>query len=249
VKFGAFLHSIDDSFERVASGHYAQVELGNDGVPHLLSSPDAIKDQTYFLAHMQSSQLARALFPIGHLTKDAVRAYAHEQNLPNKERKDSQGLCFLGKLKFRDFIKHHVGESPGPIIEHESGNIVGEHKGFWFHTIGQRQGLGLPGGPWYVTAKDVARNIVFVSRNYYTDDKIRDSFTIDSCNWLEGQPNQQEEVKIRHGAQRYVCRIEAEGVQQFRIFLDSSDQGIAPGQFAVFYRERLCLGSGIINGW
>jgi tRNA (5-methylaminomethyl-2-thiouridylate)-methyltransferase len=250
VKFGAFLESIDASFERIASGHYAQIKLDADGIPHLLCSPDAIKDQTYFLAQLQPKSLARALFPIGHLTKDEVRAYAHDQNLPNKQRKDSQGLCFLGKLKFRDFIKYHVGESLGPIIEYESGRLLGEHKGFWFHTIGQRQGLGLGGGPWYVTHKDVAANRLFVSRNYYTDEKTRDTFTLGACNWLANVADQSQklEVKIRHGAERYGCRLERCG-DQTRVFLDGSDQGIAPGQFAVFYSGMRCLGSGVINGW
>jgi tRNA-5-taurinomethyluridine 2-sulfurtransferase len=251
IKFDAFLQAISPTFDYIASGHYAQITHADDGsAPVLLCSPDPIKDQTYFLAQMKSAQLARVLFPIGHLTKAQVREYAQEFNLPNKQRKDSQGLCFLGKLKFRDFIKQYLGEVAGPIREYESGAVLGEHKGFWYHTIGQRQGLGLGGGPWYVTHKDVATNAVFVSKDYYTHDKIRNTFTIDSCNWLAEPPIEKQgiEVKLRHGAQRYACYIAKEG-DVLRVSLDGSDQGIAPGQFAVFYDGTRCVGSGIINGW
>ena len=113
-----------------------------------------------------------------------LRALAHEYNLPNKDRKDSQGICFLGKFKFSDFIKHHLGTQTGQMIESETGKIMGNHDGFWFYTIGQRQGLGLGGGPWYVVAKDIEKNIIFISRNYYDDEKQRNTFTIEKIHWL-----------------------------------------------------------------
>ncbi len=152
IKFGFFLNHIDQSYEKIATGHYAQVTHTEHG-PILHLSPDAIKDQTYFLSYLDKAQLSRALFPIGHLQKEEVRALAHHYNLPTKDRKDSQGICFLGKLKFSDFIKHHIGQRPGDLVEYETGKKLGTHKGFWFHTIGQRQGSGLAGGPWYVVKK------------------------------------------------------------------------------------------------
>ena len=127
---------------------------------------------------------------------------ADQYNLPNKARKDSQGICFLGKLKFSEFIKYHVGEKPGMLVEFESGTVMGNHNGFWYYTIGQRQGIGLAGGPWYVVAKNSAENIVFISRNYYSDDKIRDTFTITKPHWIAGNIAAKNglRVKMRHGA-------------------------------------------------
>jgi tRNA-specific 2-thiouridylase len=110
-----------------------------------------VKDQTYFLSHLSQTQLKRLLFPLGCVKKDEVRKLATQFDLPNKDRKDSQGICFLGKIKFSDFVCRHIGEMEGIILEAESGDFLGNHRGFWFYTIGQRQGLRLPGGPWYVS--------------------------------------------------------------------------------------------------
>ena len=247
IKFGMFFNYIDDSFDKVASGHYAQVQESN-GIFALHCAPDQIKDQTYFLSYLNQKQLARALFPIGHLDKSEVRELAHQFDLPNKDRKDSQGICFLGKLKFNDFIAHHVGQMPGDLMEFETGKKLGTHKGFWFHTIGQRQGSGLGGGPWYVVKKDPTANTVFLSRNYYSEDKKRTGFLVSDCNWISGSAPTQEalQVKIRHGKQLYDCILEPIESDQFKVTLAQDDQGIAPGQFAVFYDETKCLGAGII---
>lgn len=249
IKFGLFFDKIDAQFDKVASGHYAQIRE-NNGFIELLQSPDPIKDQTYFLSHLSQQQLQRVMFPIGHLQKNELRALAHEFNLPNKDRKDSQGICFLGKFKFRDFIKHHLGVQIGKMIEIETGNIMGNHDGFWFYTIGQRQGLGLGGGPWYVVAKDVEKNIIFVSRNYYDENKQRNVFNVEKFHWLSGfRPNKNNfTVKLRHGAQRYGCTIayDADGISA-TVTISDRDQGIAPGQYAVFYDGPLCVGSAVIT--
>lgn len=248
IKFGFFLQSIDPSFAKVATGHYAQVEERN-GLYQLKRSPDPIKDQTYFLCHLTQAQLSRALFPIGHLPKAEVRALAHCYDVPNKDRKDSQGICFLGKLKFNDFIKHYLGEKNGPLLEFETGKKLGEHRGFWYHTIGQRQGSGLAGGPWYVVAKDVENNSVFVSRDYYSPDKMRKTFEIINCNWVSGhKPEKQElQVKIRHGKNMYGCLVNILHDGTGKVTLEQDDQGLAAGQFAVFYDDQFCLGSGVIS--
>jgi len=246
VKFGAFYERFGHSFDFIATGHYAQVAT-HQGQALLQRSPDQIKDQTYFLAYLTQAQIARALFPIGHLQKTEVRALAEQFDLPNKMRKDSQGICFLGKLKFNDFIKHHLGELPGRIVEYETGTILGEHRGFWFHTIGQRQGLGLAGGPWYVVQKNVHDNIVFVSRLYHAGDKVRDSFVVRACNWINDKPTQALlNVKIRHGCHMYTAQIEYGLDDSVLVRLPHNDQGIAPGQFAVFYDGITCLGGGVI---
>jgi tRNA (5-methylaminomethyl-2-thiouridylate)-methyltransferase len=185
IKFGAFLDHIDARYDKIASGHYAQIKE-QDGVFKLMRAPDPIKDQTYFLSSLTQDQLSRLMFPIGHLEKSEVRALANQYDLPNKDRKDSQGICFLGTIKFRDFIKHNVGTQKGDIIEVETGTKMGEHEGFWFYTIGQRSGIGLSGGPWYVVSKDTAQNIVYISRHYYAEDKKRDKLTIGSFNPTAG---------------------------------------------------------------
>lgn len=243
IKFGAFLDAIGKDFDYVASGHYAQVRDNR-----LLMSPDPIKDQTYFLARLNQAQLARALFPIGHLTKQEVRALASVYNLANKDRKDSQGICFLGKIKFDEFVRHHLGEKPGKIVELETDKILGPHKGFWFYTIGQRQGMGLSGGPWYVAAKNTQENIVYASRQYYTSDKNRSVVYVNNFNWLTGNVPAEKDffVKLRHGPHVTPAKIEHAGDSGI-IYLEQNDQGIAPGQFAVFYRDNICYGSAIIN--
>lgn len=248
IKFGAFFDYIDAGFDKVASGHYAQIEYLK-GVAQLVRAPDPIKDQTYFLSYLSQDQLKRALFPIGHLLKEEVRALAHQSNLPTKDRKDSQGICFLGKLKFSDFVAHHMGENPGNFIEYETGKKLGAHKGIWFHTIGQRQGSGLGGGPWYVIAKDVAENIVYLSCHYHAPDKERKVFHVTDCNWLSGMVPEKKnlQVKIRHGKQLHSCTLEHVESNQWKVTLSENDQGIAPGQFAVFYDDQICLGSGIIS--
>lgn len=247
IKFGVFLNSIDSSFEKVATGHYAQLRT-NGAITHLLQSPDPVKDQSYFLAHLTQDQLRRALFPIGHLTKSHVRMLAAQYKLPTQDRKDSQGLCFLGKLKFCDFVKHYMGEKKGALIEYETRMQIGEHNGFWFYTTGQRHGIGLAGGPWYVVEKDPDSNCVFVSRDYYALEKKRDSFLVTQCNWLGDVPDHGCElhVKMRHGPQLHRCTLAPHEQGYMKVHLHDRDQGIAPGQFAVFYDGVRCVGGGVI---
>jgi len=248
IKFGFFLDKIDSRFEKVATGHYAQVEEEN-GLYGLKSAPDTVKDQTYFLSYLSQEQLSQTIFPIGHLTKEQVRDLAKKYDLPNKDRKDSQGICFLGKLKFDEFIKHHVGEQKGDMIEAETGKKLGEHKGFWYHTIGQRRGSGISGGPWYVVAKDSEKNIVYFSKDYYSEDKARNSLEVENINWITGQKPLKNnlQVKIRHGKHKYDATVVYTDNNQAQVKLDGSDQGIAPGQFAVFYDDDMCLGGGVIK--
>ncbi len=246
IKFGAFYTNIDQSFDCVATGHYARVERHEELVT-LHTTPDIIKDQTYFLSHLSQAQLARALFPLGDVTKADVRALAAQFDLPNKERKDSQGICFLGKLKFSEFINYHLGEKQGDLVEYETGKKVGTHKGYWYYTIGQRQGLGLAGGPWYVAAKNTQDNTVFISRSYYTPDKMRDTFKITDCNWITRPPQAGEFlVKLRHGPSFNKAHLVPLQGGDYRVQLAERDQGIAAGQYAALYDGTECLGSGIM---
>ena len=245
VKFGAFLDAIEPGFERVVTGHYARAQR-IDGRTELVLAKDSFKDQTYFLANLKREQLERAEFPVGALEKREVREMARQLNLANQNRPDSQGLCFLGKISFREFVRHHLGERPGPIVEFESGAVLGEHSGVWFYTIGQRQGLGLSGGPWYVVEKDLDSNRVLVSRDYFGEDKRRNTFRVSRLNWLHRPESSELRVKVRHGEHFYNCAITA-GDDSLDVTLDAADQGIAPGQYAVFYEKDICLGCGVIE--
>ncbi|KAK7312437.1 hypothetical protein VNO77_36294 [Canavalia gladiata] len=259
IKFGAFLDAISGmGFDYVASGHYANVihpcADQMDEPSTLELSQDMVKDQTYFLSHLSQSQLKRLLFPLGCIPKDEVRRLAARFDLPNKDRKDSQGICFLGKIRFNEFVGRHIGEREGIILEAETGDFLGKHRGFWFYTIGQRQGLRLPGGPWYVVEKDVKNNVVFVSRNYFSFDKRRRIFRVGSLRWFSGlSPSQtsQLQCKVRHGPGFYDCslqmEVEGDGQDQSAVVrISEDDQGLAAGQFAAFYEGGTCIGSGVI---
>jgi len=245
IKFGKFYDKIDSSYEKVASGHYANVEL-IDNKYVLKSSPDPVKDQTYFLAYLSQAQLSRALFPIGKFKKAEIRKIAKEFALPTQTRKDSQGICFLGQIKFKEFIKHHLGEVEGEIIDVDSGKVMGKHPGYYYFTIGQRSGLRLSGGPWFVVDKNVKENIIYISRE---NKAIREQseFRVGKFNWISGnQPVKKElKVKIRHGATFFNCTLKVNN-DEGSVKLEKPDTGIAPGQFAVFYEEDVCLGGGVI---
>lgn len=251
IKFGAFYDRITPDFEKVASGHYARI--GYDGENALLKMcPDVVKDQTYFLAHLSQTQLRRILFPIGEYTKPQVRSLAHQYNLATQDRKDSQGICFLGKIKYNEFVKHHLGEKKGVIIDQETRKKLGEHRGYWYYTIGQREGLGLSGGPWYVVEKDIINNIIYISRQFHRLDYARDWLIAGHFNWITTPPdiNRPLRIKVRHGPQIYQSSLEWLNPEhsQGKVTLDKKDSGIALGQFAVFYQEDTCLGCGRIVG-
>ncbi len=246
IKFGLFFDKIDLSFEKVASGHYAQVVYENNRY-YLKKSPDPVKDQTYFLGYMRQEQIARAVFPLGRYTKKQVRQLAEVYDLPNKYRKDSQGICFLGQIRYSDFVRHHLGEMPGYFVNIDTGEKLGRHKGYWFYTIGQRHGLGLSGGPWYVVKKDIKNNIIYLSQKDRMNTRLFDKFKVGKFNWILGDPPTKRnlQVKVRHGKDFYHCELDIRGDEGW-VTLDKPDQGIAPGQFAVFYDGDVCLGGSVI---
>jgi tRNA (5-methylaminomethyl-2-thiouridylate)-methyltransferase len=248
IKFGLFYDKIEGNFQKVGSGHYANLEF-KEGKYLLKRAPDPIKDQTYFLAYLKQGQLGRACFPLGQYSKNQVRELAQLYNLPNKNRKDSQGICFLGQIRYADFVKYHLGEKPGDFIDMEANTVVGEHRGYWFYTIGQRQGLGLSGGPWYVVKKNIEMNIIYLSRNLMIRNQLNRSFHVEDINWIAGNAplKKKLQVKIRHGENMHQCTVKYNGNQKFHVYLGTPDQGIAGGQFAVFYDGDICLGAGIIS--
>ena len=251
IKFGAFNDKMGSQFDRIATGHYACSWEDENGVSWLGTATDALKDQTDFLSRLTYPQLRKAMFPIGKYLKSEVRKMAAEMKLPSAERRDSQGICFLGKINYNDYIREYVGEKEGDIIELESGNLLGHHKGFWFHTIGQRRGLGLGGGPWFVVKKDTKNNIIYVSQGYdpaaqYTDIiKLSDIMTMNPAIVLND--GQKIRFKIRHQPEfnTGVLRINNDCID---IISDVKVSGVAAGQFGTIYHEKesVVLGSGII---
>lgn len=259
IKFGAFYDRFGNEFDKVATGHYAQTE-DIESSTYLKTSPDPIKDQTYFLSQLSQEQMSKAMFPIGGFEKGRVRELAKQFDLPNAERKDSQGICFLGKIPFDKFVEHHLGKRPGKIIEHETKKVLGEHDGFYFFTVGQRRGIRLPGGPWYVVGKNAEANEVYVSHGEHYELVARDTFVVGGLNWIAENPPFRQgatwkrsfqvenlSVKVRHGAKMYPAGVEFLENGNLKVLLKEKDQGIAAGQFAVFYDRDYCLGGGVIE--
>ncbi|XP_075498804.1 uncharacterized protein LOC142537119 [Primulina tabacum] len=226
-------------------------------------SKDTVKDQTYFLSHLSQSQLKGLIFPpLGCISKEEVCRLAKIFELPNQDRKDShsQGIWFFGK-KFSEFVARRIGEEEGVILEAEIGDFLGKHRGFWFDTIGQRQGLRLPCGPWYVEEKDVKNNVVFVSRNYFSVNKRRRIFRVGSLRWFSGSPTMEIAQLIlqgaihsglTHGPGFYKCdlaiEIDENGLESVVVKLSEDDQGlaVAAGLFTTFYQDSTCIESGVI---
>jgi tRNA (5-methylaminomethyl-2-thiouridylate)-methyltransferase len=250
-KFGAFYHRCGREFDKIATGHYARTSLSPDGRYHLLVSQDRRKDQTYFLSQISQSQLAKIMFPVGDYEKGKVRELAAKFKLPNADRKDSQGICFLGKINFRDFIKRHLGEKTGPILEWSSNNKIGDHRGFWFYTIGQRFGLDLAGGPWFVVEKNTEENIIYVSRGYDPESLYQSTITLSHLNWISQppaslDPDTQIQFKIRHTPEFLNGSLQWQADQAI-ITSAERVRGVAKGQFGVIYYQGECLGGGVIS--
>ena len=249
IKFGAFHEKRGHDYDLIATGHYAQTEI-IDGKKWLTTSPDPVKDQTDFLAQIYDWQLEKAFFPIGHYMKDEVRAIAEREHLVNARRKDSQGICFLGKINYNEYIERYLGDNPGDVIELDTGRRIGAHKGLWFHTIGQRKGLGLGGGPWFVVKKDVERNILYVSHGYDPQTAYKQDFPVHDFHFLT-IPDLPERItfKIRHTPEWHEATVEKIADRSYIIHSKEKIHGVAPGQFCVVYDEdhHRCYGSGEIT--
>jgi len=250
IKFGAFLDVIDavgDGFDRVASGHYARVHRSG-GLARLMRAPDPVKDQTYFLSRLRQGQLARLMFPIGDLDKREVRARAQRLGLATRDRPDSQGICFLGRVPYPEFVRSYLGDRPGDIVDIDSGRVLGRHRGLWFHTIGQRKGLGLGGGPWFVVEKDLGERRLLVAHADRVASRQRASFEVDDVHWIAEAPDPGDALhaKLRHGPALTPCHLAPGPGRRLAVTLERPDQGVASGQVAVFYRGEECLGSGLI---
>lgn len=251
IKFGVFEEKVGYAYDRIATGHYASTEAEN-GKIWLTTAKDPVKDQTDFLAQLDDAQVSKLLFPLGGYTKEEVRELARAARLPSAARKDSQGICFLGKINYNDFIRRFLGERQGAVIELESGKVIGTHQGYWFHTIGQRKGLGLSGGPWFVIDKDIEENILYVSRGYNTEKQYGKQFRMADFHFITENPWKEEQTeicfKVRH-TDRFMQGTICQTPHGLQVTSHQLIQGIAPGQFGVIYDQEAhrCIGSGEIR--
>lgn len=252
IKFDAFLNAIDEQVDCIVSGHYARVKHQRN-LSYLLCARDKQKDQTYFLSHLSQTQLQKIHTPLGaYSSKEHIRHLARKMNLPNAGRPDSQGLCFLGTVRYRDFIANYLSQKVGDIIDIASGAVKGHHNGVWFYTIGQRQGLGLSKGPWYVIQKDIARNIIFVTKDYALLARrvlIVDDLVINipiHAKRLQNGDTLRCKVKIRHGPEYNLATIRRIDENRYQICMQSDVYAIAMGQRVALYIHRYCIGGGRI---
>ncbi|MEE9142878.1 MAG: tRNA 2-thiouridine(34) synthase MnmA [Gammaproteobacteria bacterium] len=255
IKFGVFFdHARRLGAEWIATGHYARVDR-SAAPARLLRARDENKDQTYFLHAVESGRFERVLFPIGELEKSEVRKLAREAGFVNFNKRDSTGICFIGERPFREFLSRYLPAQPGP-IKSDDGQVLGEHRGLMYYTLGQRQGLGIGGHsdrderPWYVIAKDLERNVLIVGQGHEHPRLMSEALNTAQVHWIGDEP---EAFPLRCTARaRYrqadkPCVVEALADGIFRVRFDSPQRAVTPGQFVVFYDGERCLGGSVID--
>ena len=266
VKFKLFLDaSLKDGADMIATGHYAKVVGGRwnivDGkkefeidVSHLPLTTyrlqlavDTNKDQTYFLYRVTGEALGKTLFPLGEFTKPMVREMATERGLYTAGKKDSQGICFVGKVGIRDFLNLYVEQQPGKIIDKKSGDALGHHDGAIFYTLGQRHGLELGGGlPYYVVGKDMDKNKVYVTTDLNDDSLWKNTVELTNIHWINDVPVEGEcSIRVRHRAPLVKAHLRYEN-DNLVLELANAERAVAAGQSVVIYDGEVCLGGGII---
>ncbi|QTL96757.1 tRNA 2-thiouridine(34) synthase MnmA [Iocasia frigidifontis] len=254
IKFKAFLnYALQLDADYIATGHYARVEE-KDGIYQLLRGKDPGKDQSYFLCTLGQQQLAKTLFPIGGIVKDKVRDMAASAGLNTAEKKDSTGICFIGERNFKNFLQNYLPAQPGNICT-MSGDVIGRHDGLMYYTIGQRRGLGIGGGrgdgsgePWYVAAKDLKENILYVVQGGDNPVLFSRGLIATDLHWVMEQPPADSfacTAKFRYRQSDRGVDVELQD-QKCRVIFNQPQKAITPGQFVVFYRDECCLGGGII---
>ncbi|MGD8206676.1 MAG: tRNA 2-thiouridine(34) synthase MnmA [Thiohalocapsa sp.] len=256
IKFRAFLdHALALGADRIATGHYARITQDGDGY-HLRLGADRDKDQTYFLHLLDRYQLARSLFPLSALTKADVRVIARRLGLPNAEKKDSTGICFIGERRFGEFLARWLPSDPGP-IESPGGRLLGEHRGLAWYTIGQRSGLGIGGvaqageAAWFVAAKDQRRNALIVVQGRDHPLLYAGALRGERLHWISGLAPDLAPFdclcRLRHRQPLQACTIVEYDSEQCRVVFARPQRAVTPGQSAVFYRGDECLGGCIVS--
>jgi tRNA-specific 2-thiouridylase len=254
IKFRAFLdYALAQGAEHIATGHYARNEK-RDGEYHLLRAIDPGKDQTYFLYTLKQEQLARALFPVGAISKMQVRDIATQHHLVTHNKKDSTGICFIGERDFKHFLQRYLPAQPGTIQTAE-GQTIGRHDGLMYYTRGQRQGLhigGLAGygpEPWYVADKDLANNVLIVVQGHDHPLLLGHWLDAEQLEWVSDTPPSLPlrcTAKTRYRQQDAACTVTAGNAGCVHVHFDSPQWAITLGQSVVFYQNDVCLGGGII---
>ncbi len=260
IKFGLFLDwAMHKGFDYIATGHYARVVGGDDakenaeGMVRLLKGKDDSKDQSYFLYRLNQKQLSRVLFPLGDLTKDEVRKIAKKAGLSTFDKPDSQGICFIGEVDIKEFLKQRIEPKKGKVF-HVDGSEIGEHEGAWFYTIGQRHGFEVKkyyGLPLYVAAKDVENNRLTVG---FAKDVLKKEFVIGELHWISGEePTELAknkplpcQMRIRHLGNIHEANLTKCDGGVINVEMEEPSFGVAPGQSAVVYQGDVVLGGGII---
>ncbi len=255
IKFKAFLDfAVHLGAEYIATGHYTRRDTV-DGRQRLLRGLDANKDQSYFLYTLGQEQLAKTLFPVGELDKSEVRAIAEEQGFINARKKDSTGICFIGERKFKDFLEQFIPAQPGD-IHNDQGELIGQHQGLMFHTLGQRKGLGIGGlkdsndDPWYVVDKDVANNLLIVGQGHDHPLLMSESLICDQLHWVsrvEPETALNCTAKVRYRQQDFECELIPLSNGEFKVSFSHPQRAVTPGQSVVFYQGEECLGGAIIK--
>ena len=244
IKFRLFLDSaLSDGADLIATGHYARI-LNNQ----LHTAVDESKDQTYFLYRMPYDSLKKVLFPLGELTKQQVRQMAHDRNLITATKKESMGICFVGKVGIKDFLSQFITTESGEVVDVQ-GRVLGHHDGAIFYTIGQRHGLNIGGGlPYYVVDKNMDTNQVVVSSNLDDEKLWRPSVELSSLHWLGGEPveGQNYQLRTRHLA-KLSSAVYYRGSKRASLELHQPIRAITPGQSAVLYDGSRVVGGGIIS--
>lgn len=256
IKFRAFLdHALELGADYIATGHYARRRAVTEGNAQLLKGLDPEKDQSYFLHAVSGRELARTLFPVGELEKPAVRVLAEQHGLVTHDKKDSTGICFIGERRFKDFLRQYLPAQPGN-IETLEGEVLGRHSGLMYHTIGQRQGLGIGGvrdagdAPWYVVDKDLDRNVLLVAQGKQHPRLFKQALTASELHWIDGSPPKLPLrclAKTRYRQPDQACQLER-SEQGYTVIFDQPQRAVTPGQSVVFYQGDICLGGGIIEG-
>ena len=251
VKFGGFLNkAIEMGVDYIATGHYAQNEE-TGGQFYMKESVDTNKDQTYFLWTLTQKDLARTLFPVGHLKKDEVRKIAKENDLPIFDKKDSQGLCFIGKIGMKEFLANYIEDKIGDVLNTD-GEVIGNHNGAVFFTIGERHGFtitkkGSEEDPYFVIDKDIEKNTITVS-SIPEEVSVEKSFALSRVNWINNEPDEKMtvDVRLRYRQEKIKAKIKKEK-DKFFVYLETSVSDITPGQSCVVYNGEMVMGGGVIS--
>ncbi|MGK0247651.1 MAG: tRNA-specific 2-thiouridylase [Oleispira sp.] len=270
IKFKAFLdYTKVLGADYIATGHYvrrrdidaaagsdetASSEAGRPKHVQLLRGLDGNKDQSYFLHAVAGTEIAQTLFPVGELEKPEVRRIAEEHDLVTHNKKDSTGICFIGERRFKDFLQQYLPAQPG-IIETPEGIAIGKHQGLMYHTLGQRQGLGIGGlngysdNPWYVAQKDLERNVLVAAQGKNHPILFSHSLTSHQIYWVNEEPQFPLTctAKIRYRQDDQVCTISKDQTGQYQVVFNEPQRAVTPGQSVVFYIEDVCLGGGVIE--